>query len=91
MEKIISLPFQYEEKEYYTLVRAVKNTSECFELRITIMNTELQSKLGGEEVFIVKDGQLQVNIPSEARDIGKLKLQIAEALNKYFNSQPLTS
>ena len=88
---MLSLPFHYEEKEYYTLVRVMERLNNQFELRFTIMNAELQSKLCGDDKFIVKDGKLHIDVPSKAMAIAKLKIKIAEAVNNYFEKHPLVN
>ena len=85
MEKIISMPFMYQDSEYHSLVRVFQHSPVDYILRITIMNGELQSKFQGHHIFTIKDGQLQVDVPSEKVEVARLKFQIAEALNKYFD------
>lgn len=89
MEKILSLPFSYCDKEYYTLVRVNKNSQGCFELKITIMDGELESLLHGDHIFVVREGRLDESVPPFARKTAKLKSQIADALKRYFDSHPL--
>ena len=89
MDKILSIPFNYFDKQVYSLVRVFKNSAENFELRVTIMDDDLKTSLGDNHTFLVKNGKLHVDVPSEERHIARVKLQIAEALNKYFDSHPL--
>ena len=89
MEKILSIPFNYLDQQFYSLVRVFKFSPDKLEVRVTIMNGELESSLHGNHIFTVKDGKLEVDLPLEAPHVAKLKLEIAEALNKYFDSHPL--
>ncbi|HUQ66343.1 MAG TPA: hypothetical protein VM101_09315 [Flavitalea sp.] len=90
MEKILSIPINYLNREFYSLVRVFKFSQEHFEVRVTIIDEEIDSSLHGNHIFVVREGKLQVDLPSEARNLAKLKLEIANALNKYFETHPLT-
>ena len=89
MVRIISIPIEFHNKEYYALIR-VHNAGECKELKVTIMNGELERLLYGNNVFKHKDGALLVDVTDDVSEAAKLKLAILKALSEYLVRNPLT-
>jgi hypothetical protein len=88
MSKIICLPFEYRNKEYYSLVR-VKDIHGCKELHVTIMNGELEVELYGNHIFRFRDGELQSHDPTGGKDCGHLIVQVGQAIRNYVSEHPL--
>lgn len=88
MRKMLAVPFEYNKKEFCTLVR-VKPGMEQTELEVTIMNGDLERMLYGNHVFHYKNGDLIADIPAKEKEKALLQLQIGQALKNYIHLNPL--
>ena len=85
--RILSIEFEYKGIFYYALIRVKEKTYR--EYHITVMNGPLEQLLYGSHIIIEVNGSLQVDLPSENNEQGKLKLAIASALRQYLQSNDL--
>lgn len=88
MTKIISLPFEFRGKEYYTLIRA-RSTAECTTFKITIMNGELEQALHGDNTLEYRDGYFVANMQGDGSESSGLKRTVLNALEEYLASHPI--
>ncbi|HEY8388055.1 MAG TPA: hypothetical protein VIK74_05600 [Parasegetibacter sp.] len=61
MGQILALQFQFQGSDYYTLIR-VKQVNGVKELHVTIMDNELQRKLGDNNIFHIKGKKIRKNM-----------------------------
>jgi len=80
--QIISIEFQYRQKNYYALVR-VKDLHPT-EYHVTIMNGSLEQRLYGHHIFIEENDQFVID-PIPGKETGELRLAIGMALCNHFN------
>jgi hypothetical protein len=86
--KLLSIEFEYRDSFYYALIRVKDN--EFREYHITVMDGTLEQLLYGNHIILEVNGRLQVDLPSQRNEQGKLKLAIASALRDYLvNSDTL--
>jgi hypothetical protein len=83
MNKLVALPITYNGTEYYSLVSFIKRDN-CMQLRVTIMNGDLERLLYGNNVFEYSDGRLIADLDSCKREVATLKRTIANALESYL-------
>jgi len=87
MMRLLSIEFEYRNTFYYALIRVKENTYR--EYHITVMNGTLEKLLYGSHVILEVNGRLQVDLPAEHNEQGKLKLAIARALREYLKNNDL--
>ncbi len=83
-----SIPFTFHDKLYYALVR-FNNKKESIELRVTIMNGDLEKILYGHNIFEYRNGYLVVDCPEQPPLLAELKLSVLHGLDEYFQQHPL--
>jgi hypothetical protein len=83
MIKIISIPFCYKNKEYYSLIRFFYK-KEHTALAVTIMNGELEKILSGNNIIQYQSGYLVVDVPMDGSELSVLKLAIIESIENYL-------
>lgn len=88
MTKIISLPFEYLGKEYYTLIRA-RSMPECTVFKITIMNGELEQAMHGDNIVEYRNGIFISRKPEGENEPSVLKRRILDMLEEYVLSHPI--
>jgi hypothetical protein len=84
MIKIISIPFCYKNKEYYSLIRFFYK-KEHTDLAVTIMNGELEKILSGHNIIQYQCGYLVVDFPMDGSDLSVLKLAIIKSIENYLS------
>ena len=84
MMKLLSIEFEYKGSFYYALIRVKDKTYR--EYHITVMNGPLEQLLFGSHIILEVNGRLQVDLPAEHNEQGKLKLAIASALREYLKN-----
>ena len=84
ISKLLSLEFEYGNRFHYAVIR-IKDT-EYREYHITVMDGLLDQLLYGSHVILEVNGRLQVDLPSQRNEQGKLKLAIATALHDYLKN-----
>lgn len=82
MTQILSVPFQFRGKEYYSLVRFIPKDG-CTHVRVTIMNGSLEQLLMGKGTFEYKNGYLIADLPQNECPQRELQLEILNALKNY--------
>jgi hypothetical protein len=82
--KLLSIGFEYRSRFHYALIRVKDN--EYREYHITIIDRTLEHLLYGSHVILEVNGRLQVDLPSQRNEQGKLKLAIATALRDYLRN-----
>jgi hypothetical protein len=82
--KLLSIEFEYLNRFHYALIRVRDN--EYREYHITVMDSALEQLLYGNHVIQEVNGRLQVDLPSQRNEQGKLKLAIATALRDYLKN-----
>jgi hypothetical protein len=87
MQKIICIPFEYNDKEHYTLIR-LRPAKDEVELHVTIMNGELQNQLYGQHVFKYRIGNSTIEMDGDI-DGNHLKSRVARAINEYIRLRPI--
>lgn len=85
---MISIPFLFENRSYYTLIRTCRK-GDRMELRVTIMNGELEKILYGHHVFECRNGYLVADCPEEPTQLAALKLALLQAIDEYLQVHPL--
>jgi hypothetical protein len=80
--EIISIEFEYRQKNYFALVRIKDKHPK--EYHITIMNGSLEQRLYGNHIFIHEDDGIVID-PIPAKDTGDLRLAVGQALCNHFN------
>jgi hypothetical protein len=85
MIKLLSIEFEYRKTFYYALIRVKQNTYR--EYHVTVMNGALEQLLYGSHIILEVNGRLQVDLPAEHNEQGKLKLAIAHALREYLKNE----
>ena len=87
--EFLSVCFQFEETEHYSLIRK-KNKPGHIEFCITIMNGKLEKLLYGNHIIKQVDGRLQIDdiIPSDKQS--QLKLAVAKALKKLLDNSGIS-
>lgn len=88
MIKIISIPLEFRGKEYYTLIR-VSRKPECTQLKVTIMNGDLERTLYGNNVFEYRNGYLIADISAQDDEAIMLQLAVLTAMDAYLQKHPL--
>jgi hypothetical protein len=86
MLKIISIPFEFEDKEYYSLIR-FNYKRDPTELNVTVMNPELEKILDGNNTFQYKNGFLIVDVPIDGSELCNVKLAIIQAMENYLSDK----
>lgn len=82
MSKLISLPIRYHDREYQSLIRFTKK-EDYTQLRVTIMNGELERMLYGRNVFEVRNGCLVCAIHQNGKTT-ELDKEVRDVLIKYL-------
>ena len=85
--RLLSIEFKYKDSCYYALIRVKEKTYR--EYHITVMNGALEQLLYGSHIIIEVNGRLQVDLPAENNEQGKLKLAIANALREYLKNNEM--
>ena len=88
MIKIISIPLEFRGKEYYTLIR-VSRKPQCTQLKVTIMNGDLERALYGNNVFEYRNGYLIADISAKDDETVMLQSAVLTALDAYLQQHPL--
>jgi hypothetical protein len=83
MVPIISIEFEYRQKNYFALVR-IKDKNDTTEYHVTIMNGALEQKLYGHHIFIEEDGEFIIG-PVPDKEAGQLRLAVGMALCRHYN------
>lgn len=86
--KMISIPFRYKQREYFSLVR-VKCRCEEVKLEVTIMNGDLERILYGYHLFIYNLGYVEIGSYSEDPVVNQLQCTIRSAITKYAENNRL--
>jgi hypothetical protein len=87
MIRLLSLEFEYKNSFYYALIRVIENTYR--EYHVTVMDGSLEQLLYGSHIIIEVNGRLQVDLPAEHNEQGKLKLAIAKSLRDYLKNNEM--
>jgi hypothetical protein len=88
MIKIISIPVQFQGREYYALIRVCMKP-ECTQLKVTIMNGELEKHLNGNHVFEYRNGYLIADICAGNNQTALIQSAVLTALDAYLHEHPL--
>ena len=80
--QIISIEFQFRQKNYYALVR-IKDLHPT-EYHVTIMNGSLEKLLYGHHIFIEEDDHLVID-PIPEKEAGELRQAVGMALCHHYN------
>lgn len=82
-----SIPFTFQNQPYYTLIRTRRKEGRI-EMRVTIMNGELEKALHGHNVFECRNGYVIADYPVDPT-VAKLKSALVDAINGYLRQHPL--
>ena len=85
MEKILSIRFQLNGSNYYSVVK-INRKQDRTEYHITITDLILNSKLNGNHIIIEREGEIEINICSQNTEQGRLRLEIANTLGKHLKT-----
>jgi hypothetical protein len=83
MTKMISVPIKFRGNDYYSLIRFL-NKEGYIDLRVTIMNGDLERALLGKNVFQYKNGYLIADLVDEEGMQRELQTEILNALDQYL-------
>lgn len=86
MGELITLPFEFNTKEYCALMRIKEISERNSEIIVTIMNGELEAQLYGSHKFRIETGKIEA--PSridEPASLVELRDQILKAISKHFS------
>jgi hypothetical protein len=81
MIQIISIEFEYRQKNYFALVRIKDKHPTAY--HVTIMNGPLEQQLYGHHIFIEEDGKFIMD-PVAEKDTGELRLAVCIGLCKHY-------
>jgi P pilus assembly chaperone PapD len=85
MERILTIRFQLNGSNYYSVVRIIKK-QDCTEYHITVTDLTLNRKLNGNHVMIEREGEIEINICSQDTEQGRLRLEIANTLGRHLKT-----
>lgn len=88
MERMFSLPFVFGGKEYHLLGRDVTVESEP-QLRVTVMNGELEKVLIGKNTFRYNGTMIAEEPQWSEGTCGELRAVIRQALRRYLGERKL--
>jgi hypothetical protein len=80
---MISLPVWYRGKEYYSLVRFVGKQGYS-DIRVTIMNGELEAAMSGHNVFQFRNGFVVADLVDNECIQRELQMAILDVLDGYL-------
>ncbi|MBL7700241.1 MAG: hypothetical protein JNK79_18895 [Chitinophagaceae bacterium] len=84
MGRIVSIPIVYKNNEYYLLAK-FSEVSGSTELRVTIMNGDLENLLYGNHIFKYEGGRLISNTPAKGY-AAELKAEVMRALEEFLST-----
>ena len=85
MERILTIRFQLNGSNYYSVVRIIKKQDRT-EYHIIVTDLTLNSKLNGNHVMIEREGEIEINICSQDTEQGRLRLEIANTLGRHLKT-----
>jgi hypothetical protein len=85
MERILTIRFQLNGSNYYSVVRIIRK-QDLTEYHIIVTDLTLNRKLYGNHVMIERDGEIEVNICSQDTEQGRLRLEIANTLGRHLKT-----
>jgi hypothetical protein len=86
--KMISIPFRYKQREYFSLVR-VKCRCDEVKLEVTIMNGDLERILYGYHIFVYNARCVETKSCSDNPVINQLQHAVKSAIDQYAERNPL--
>jgi hypothetical protein len=86
MIKIVSIPFRYKSKEYYSLIRFFYKNDHT-DLVVTVMNGEMEKILIGNNVIQYKYGYLVIDVPMDESELSNIKMAIIESIESYLSDK----
>jgi hypothetical protein len=89
MSNIISLPVNYYGNEFSSLVRIIKKDDNVIQLRVTIMNGNLEMLLFGHNVFDCVDGAIISYNKPVNKEALYLQQQVIRSLEKHVKEYPV--
>jgi hypothetical protein len=83
MNTILSIPVQHNGSEYYALVRCIP-ANNCVQVRVTIMNGDVEKLLCGNNTFQYRNGFIVSDVNKGTKEMIELRRHIKEALQKHI-------
>lgn len=86
MDKLFTLKFFFRGKAENGFVK-VKLHEDCREFIVTVLNGDLERLLFGHNSFTERDGNVQIDLPSQNSDLARLKCAIGYALGTHLREE----
>ena len=84
MARVLSLEFSFLHVIHSALIQVIEKPDKT-EFHVTILNSELDKLLSGNNVIIEKNGLLQIDPPLRNHEQENLKLAIKKALSEHLH------